>query len=311
MAADLTAVLARWPIAVAACSLAAERENSVYRITDEGGAEFALRFHRPGYRSADEIQSELQWMAELEKEGLHVPRPVASRQGSYVENVDGQFVSVLTWLAGVLLGRVATPLAIDDRLGTFSRLGASIARLHAISDRWLKPANFTRPAWDIDGLTGPEPYWGKYWENPALGPDDRKLIIAARDKARNALLLNKGMLDFGLIHADLVRENVLLDGSDVKFIDFDDCGTGFRLFELATALLKNMEEPDYPELRQALLNGYNSVRPMVMDMLSVFLVLRAFTYQGWIIPRMHESGAIARNERNIQLSLALARELID
>jgi Ser/Thr protein kinase RdoA (MazF antagonist) len=196
-------------------------------------------------------------------------------------------------------------------MGTFSCFGAAIAKLHAVSDRWSRPANFSRPAWDIDGLTGPQPYWGKYWDNPALGPEDRQLIVAARDKARDTLVSNKGRLDFGLIHADLVRENVLLEGSDVKFIDFDDCGTGFRLFDLATALLKNMQEPDYPDLERSLLHGYQAVRPMEMDMLAVFLVLRAFTYLGWIIPRMSESGATARNQRNIAVAVALAREYVD
>jgi Ser/Thr protein kinase RdoA (MazF antagonist) len=157
---------------------------------------------------------------------------------------------------------------------------------------------------------GAEPYWGKFWENPALGPSDRTLMIAARNQARNALLQHKHRLDFGLIHADLVRENVLLDGSDVKFIDFDDCGMGFRLFDLATALIKNMQEPDYPDLEQALLDGYTSVRPMETDMLQMFLVLRSFTYLGWIIPRMNESGAAARNQRNVALSLSLAREFV-
>jgi Ser/Thr protein kinase RdoA (MazF antagonist) len=310
MAADLTSALARWPLKVSTCSLAAQRENSVYRVTDERGAEFALRIHRHGYRNADEIRSELQWMAELEREGLCVPRPVASRRGSYIEEVDGQLVSVLSWLSGVPMGRVATPLKISDRLSTFWRLGAAMAKLHVISDRWPRPENFKRPSWGIDGLTGDEPYWGRYWENPALEADERKLIVAARDEARNTLLQHNDTLDFGLIHADLVRENVLLEGNDVKFIDFDDCGTGFRLFDIATSLIKNMQEPDYAELRQALLDGYCSTRPIEVDLLPVFLVLRAFTYLGWIIPRMDESGAAARNERNISVSLLLARELI-
>jgi Ser/Thr protein kinase RdoA (MazF antagonist) len=79
---------------------------------------------------------------------------------------------------------------------------------------------------------------------------------------------------------------------------------------MATALLKNMQEPDYPDLEQALLDGYTSVRPMETDMLPVFLVLRSLTYLGWIIPRMNESGAVARNQRNVALSLSLARGFV-
>jgi Ser/Thr protein kinase RdoA (MazF antagonist) len=307
---DFPAALARWPLEVASCVLAAERENIVYRVQDAEGRAFALRIHRAGYRSAAEIQSELLWMAELEKNGVSVPKPLASRAGGYIENCDGILVSILTWLPGRHLGEVSMPLQIDDRVGTFQLFGMALAKLHAISDRWTKPESFVRPAWDIDGLTGPSPVWGPYWENPALCQSDRDIIVAARDRAKRALQEKAEELDFGLIHADVVRENVLLEGDKVKFIDFDDCGYGFRLFDVATALLKNRQEPDYPALQSALLAGYRSVRPLRTELFPAFLMLRAFTYLGWIIPRLHEKDAEVRNVRNLQASLGLARDYL-
>lgn len=307
---NLLAALARWPLDVTSCVLAAERENIVYRIQDAEGSAFALRIHRAGYRTAAEIQSELLWMVELAKNGVSVPKPLSSRGGGYIENCDGILVSVLTWLPGRPLGEVSKPLQIDDRVGTFRRFGMTLAKLHAISDRWSKPESFVRPAWDTDGLAGPSPVWGPYWENPALSLNDRDIIVAARNKARRALQENAASLDFGLIHADLVRENVLLEGDVVKFIDFDDCGEGFRLFDLATALLKNMQEPDYPALEAALIAGYRAIRPVSTELLPTFFMLRAFTYVGWIIPRLREKDADVRNARNLEASLNLARNYL-
>lgn len=303
-------VLKRWPVDVQSCELAAERENIVFCVRDIDGYAYALRFHRDGYRSADEIESELQWMAELENSELAVPRPVASYAGQYIETVNGRLVSLLTWLSGQPLGKASTPLQIEDRAGTFYRFGAALAKMHAISDSWPQPLGFTRPTWDIDGLTGSRPYWGPYWENPALNNADRQIILAARDKARDELLSNTANLDYGLIHADLVRENVLIEGVRIKFIDFDDCGTGFRLFDIATALLKNMQEPDYTILETALLSGYRSIRAVQSELLPIFLLLRAFTYLGWIIPRLHENGAKDRNERNLVAAIGLARSYL-
>ena len=47
--------------------------------------------------------------------------------------------------------------------------------------------------------------------------------------------------------------------SPTQLIDFDDSGFGFRLFDIATTLLRNRTEPDYAGLKNALLNGYLSV----------------------------------------------------
>ena len=117
-------------------------------------------------------------------------------------------------------------------------------------------------------------------------------------------------LDHGLIHADLVRENIMRDGSRVQFIDFDDSGFGFRLFDLATTLMPNLNEPDYRELKSALLKGYRSVRPIDTSHLNLFMALRSATYLGWIMTRMDEDGSVARNERFIKRTRKLAQEYL-
>ncbi len=49
------------------------------------------------------------------------------------------------------------------------------------------PADFTRPAWDIDGLTGDAPFWGRFWEHPALSPDQAATLRKGRDFLRERL----------------------------------------------------------------------------------------------------------------------------
>lgn len=52
-------------------------------------------------------------------------------------------------------------------------------------------------------------------------------------------------------------------------------------------------------LRASLIEGYLGKRQLDMAELDLFLALRATTYLGWIIPRMAEEGAEARNARFI------------
>ena len=299
-------ILQRWPFIVADVRLAAQRENAVFRVTAGDGQVLALRLHRPGYRSIAELQSELQWMAAVAEGGVSIPQPMASRLGKLVETAGGHDADLLTWLPGQPMGKTGMPLGLPDAPQVFFALGREMARLHDVSDAWMPPAGFARHAWDIEGLVGEAPLWGRFWENPGLSGQQRRLITAAREKASIMLSSLASGLDYGLIHADLVRENVLIDGRQLHFIDFDDGGFGFRLFDVATALLKNRNEPDYVALKTGLITGYRSVRPLDTAYLPLFLMLRAFTYLGWIVPRMDEAGSEARNARFIAESTGLA-----
>lgn len=304
MSTVVETALAQWGFDGAACRLVAARENKVYRV-DHGGDAFALRLHRPGYCSEAELRSELQWMAAADAGGLHVPAPVPSGAGAFLHMIDGVAVDVLRWLEGQPLGKTGVPLELDDRTGPFRAIGREMARLHEVSDAWTPPADFTRRRWDRDGLLGEAPVWGRFWDNPTLTPEDRALFLRLREVATAELAAREAALDYGLIHADLVRENLLIDGDRVNLIDFDDSGFGFRLFDIATTLLRNRMEPDFETLKAALLDGYLSVRDIDLAALDLFVVLRAATYVGWIISRRTEDGAAARNARYIDTARGL------
>ena len=133
--------------------LVAARENQVFRVDKEGDA-FALRLHRPGYRSDQQLWSELQWMSATASGGLHVPTPIASKSGEFLHVVNGIQVDLLSWLSGSPIGAATEGIFVVDRLGLFENLGKNLARLHEVSDAWSLPEGFDRPSWDRDGLVG-------------------------------------------------------------------------------------------------------------------------------------------------------------
>lgn len=294
---DLAAqALARWGMPDASCTFVAGRENQVFKVTGKKG-DFALRIRRPGLRSIAELNSELVWLEAMDRAGLSVPRPTPSASGALLESVGEHGVDMAGWLTGHPLGKSREPLQLNNPLQVFSRLGGQMARLHAASDAFSPPDGFARARWDGDGLLGDAPLWGRFWENPTLQEPTRQLMIRFRDQARSDLAQMATRLDHGLIHADLVRENILLDGDCLRLIDFDDGGYGYRLFDIATTLLKNRREPDYQALKASLIAGYLAVRHLDMTQLDLFMALRAVSYVGWVVPRMREPGSNARNAR--------------
>jgi Ser/Thr protein kinase RdoA (MazF antagonist) len=289
--------IGQWPIEVASLQLAAQRENIVYAVINSSGEKFALRRHRQGYHTLVELESELAWMAALAERGVAVPSPFTSKSGKRIETVNGHHFDVLTWMPGTPMGKAGAPLDLPDRQKTLFNLGAVLARLHEASDAWQPPPGFSRHAWNAEGLLGEQPFWGRFWENPDLSGGERELLRNARESARIKLCTIAPHLDYGLIHADPVRENVLIDVNNVQLIDFDDGGHGFRLFDLATVLLKCRSEPDLNVLSDTLQAGYHSVRKLDVTHLQFMIALRAFTYVGWIISRRDETWAPARLER--------------
>ena len=295
-----------WGLEDARIVLAARRENVVYRVT-AGDADYALRLHRPGYRNAAQLESELQWMAVLAEGGLDVPAPLATCAGGFLAEVGGHLVDVLSWVPGAALGKAGQLEGVADRAGFCRALGAAMARMHDIGDAWVRPEGFTRPSWDRDGLLGEAPLWGRFWDHPHLGTEDRELLLEVRAQADAALAGIETEADYGLIHADLLSENMLFDNGRIWLIDFDDGGWGFRDFELATFLLRFTGAPDYAGLRAALCDGYAVRRTVDPARLDLFLLLRALTYPGWIMDRLGEPGAEERSARAISTAVEQAR----
>ena len=294
---------AHWPQITGQPVLFMQRENAVYRVDTTHGPH-ALRLHRPGYHATAVLQSELDLMAMLAGQGVLVPRPMATPDGALLVPLGDRHASLLSWLPGQPMGRSGQPLALTGpaRPALFAAIGAQMARLHALTDHWTPPPGFSRPRWDRDGLVGDAPFWGPFWNNA-----DSALLTGVRDLARTMLDAAPPQ-DMGLIHADLVNENVLVDGPHFHFIDFDDCGYGYRLFDLATTLYKAVDEPDFPGLQAALLAGYAANRALPeLYLLPMFIVLRSLTYLGWIAARASEPGMSAKADQY----RAIAKRMID
>lgn len=281
------------------------RENAVFEmVTPVGRA--ALRLHRTGYQSAAAIRSELWWVAALAAQGIPVPAPMNTLSGEAMVNLPhGRICSAIAWVNGQALGESGVPFTLprNQQIARHHALGALMAQVHAATSALTLPDWFTRARWDRDGLTGENPFWGRFWEHPLLQPAEAHALCHARDALRGFLdgLPNP---DIGPIHADVLRENVLVDDGRLSLIDFDDSGIGYRLYDLGTALSQNLEEPYYPDLRDALIAGYGSA---TVEQVEGFILARMLVSIGWAAPRIPLDDPVHR--RRIAAALHWAARL--
>ena len=276
-----------------------ERENAVYEIALPDGSRAALRLHRRGYQSTRTIWSELWWCEQLAKAGLPVPRPVALPDGMMmVRMFSGRCISVVEWVDGAALGAAGVALSggAREQARLHHALGGLLARVHNASDRLKLPAEFTRHRWDAEGLVGESPTWGRFWEHAGLMPDQAATLCAARDWMRDFLgAYEQNGADLGLIHADALRENVLVHDDRLTLIDFDDAGIGFRLYDLGSVLSQNLYEPAYEEIRAALIEGYAAERAVDADLVDVFTLARTLASVGWTMPRVDPAAPVIQS----------------
>lgn len=285
------------------------RENRVYEIA-AGPTRAALRLHRTSYQTEAAIRAEIDWCTRLSGAGLPVPAPVPARNGErLVRLASGRHVSVTSWIEGEPLGQTGEPLAqpVAVQLDLFHRLGRLVAQIHAAADA-DPPVPFPRPARDADGLTGEAPVWGRFWEHPAASDEDAAVLRAARAFLRDRLLADRA-LDSGPIHADVFRENVLVGARGLSLIDFDDCGTGFRLYDLGTAMVQNDHEPARAEMLAALVEGYGSLRPADAATVEVMTLARGCASVGWTVPRLAPDDPI--HSRHIARAVRIARRVME
>jgi len=313
--------LHHWNLDAAELALLKYRENAVFKVT-KGGRKFALRVHRPGYHSDAALRSELQWIDALAHADIEVPRIVPTRSGELfaVTPAAGMREPVQTdlfeWIEGHQLGSVEAGLAGDRQsiADVYRTIGELAGALHNHSASWKAPTGFIRHAWDEDGLAGEQPFWGRFWELPALTPERQRLLVLARNRVRRDLAaLPKTPDSYSMIHADFSPENLLIDGDHVRLIDFDDAGFGWHLFELVTSLYFIMDEPYFDQAREALIHGYRSRRSLGDEQLArlpLFFLARSFTYIGWVHSRLETETARQLTPMLVESACRLAEDYL-
>ncbi len=229
---------------------------------ETGVGRFVLRVH-PEDARADELNSLLTWLEALAAAGLPVPRPRRTLQGTWLsEHTLGglpglQRCSLLTWLDGTAL----TPEEMTPDHAT--AMGDLLARLHDFAARWPAPAGFVRPCLDADGLFGERSPYASKGSEGLFSAELREAMHGVELRTRALLHRMRDSPDaWGLIHGDLIAKNCLFGDDGTCALDFDNCGRGCFLYDLAPATLQFSGLPAGEALARALWTGYTARRSL-------------------------------------------------
>jgi Ser/Thr protein kinase RdoA (MazF antagonist) len=260
-------------------------ENATYRIDDPAANRTAvLRVHRTGYHPPGAVASELAWLQALRKdEGLLTPAVYRAVDGRDVVDITVGDLTRQTVLFEWLPGTEPPEDKLSEK---FELLGEICARMHRHSRSWQRPPGFVRFDWDFDSCVGDTPRWGRWQDGIGVGSPELQILNRAAALMRERLdRYGRGKDRFGLIHADVRLANLLADGDDIQVIDFDDCGFGWFMFDLATAVSFMEHDPRVPELCDAWVRGYRRVLPLEPEdeaEIPTFVLLRRLQLVAWV-----------------------------
>ncbi|MET0687162.1 MAG: phosphotransferase [Solirubrobacteraceae bacterium] len=279
------AALAAYGLQGAPFRLLQHEYNTTFRV----GGRYVLRVGRAHGQTLAALASEAAWLHALAEEtDLVVPAPVPTRDGALAVMASAPGVPeeracvLLRWVEGRF--RDASLRPVHAR-----RIARVQAALHEHALGWTPPPGFTRPpasrltARAADGPAADEAEALRLVA-ALMGPRDAQTVRDALARVRDterALAAEPGGV--ALVHGDLHHENVVFAGTEARAIDFDDCGVGPLLYDLAVT---RFELTTRPALRDALLDEYAGLRglpPRAEEHLAALELLRRVQMVMWVL----------------------------
>ncbi len=258
--------------------------NGIYRIRSAGGENYLMRLASPGWRTRQDLVNEALWLEALEGEpSLRTPRLIPAPDGERVLSLDCRGIprpwniSLFSEQPGRLLGHALT----GENLFKMGRLTAG---LHRHGGEWERPAEFTGPPFEHYLSRGEEEVLFSREVLVTLPRGTCEILFAARDLVEEEY----GRLDrkdLRVIHGDLWHGNIRIHRGELYPIDFEDTILGFRLHDIAMALLDLREEVGeaYPVLREAYRRGYERVLPWPEGSVEILQAGRMLWRLNWLV----------------------------
>ena len=246
-------------------AIASGIENTNYFVTTSNGRFVLTLFEK---LSADELPFYLNLMAHLARHGIPCPCPVANRRNQFLGELNGKPACIVSLLSGksTTAPNIAQCAAIGAMLGQMHIAGQSFSQIMP---------NPRGAAW----RTATAPQMRPFLDAEQAELLDSEVALHARQ--------NWAALPQGVIHADLFRDNVLLEENRVGgLIDFYFACSDALLYDVAITVndwCMNAGGALDGNRAQAFLRAYHAVRPLLDSERDAWpLMLRAAALRFWL-----------------------------
>ncbi|MDP2694386.1 MAG: homoserine kinase [Gallionella sp.] len=246
-------------------AIASGIENTNYFVTTSNGRFVLTLFEK---LTADELPFYLNLMAHLARHGIPCPCPVANRRNQFLGELNGKPACIVSRLSGK---SIAAP-----NFAQCAAIGAMLGQMHIAGQSFSQiMPNPRGAAW----RTATAPQMLPFLDAEQAALLDSEVALHARQ--------NWAALPQGVIHADLFRDNVLLEKNRVGgLIDFYFACSDALLYDVAITVNDWCMDADGSldaARAQAFLRAYHAVRPLLDGEREAWpLMLRLAALRFWL-----------------------------
>lgn len=257
------------------CRFLTRGDADIYRV-EAALRNFYLKVYRPP-QSLERTEAEASFVWALSVYGIPVVKPVRRIDGSFAFRA-----SAPEGIRPMLLFEEAPPplpLRLDEEL--LSQIGEKVASLHKVADDF--DTDFGIPEMDVKSFLQEQVFHSGQFLSDLEGAYLQNVSAHLEGFLQRQ---SRESPEFGLCHADLVLSNVrLTTEGTITLFDFGNAMKTWRALELATVYwsLRNRNQDSQERLWEALLRGYESIRPlpkMLSEGLGSMLVFRQIGFLG-------------------------------
>lgn len=239
------------------CRLIRAAINHVYLVTD-GMQHYVFRLYSLNWRTDTEIAEELKLLDLLKENGIPVSFALPNPKGNYIQHIPAPEGMRL----GVLFSYAKGEKTLNFSATLHYKLGVIMARMHKITEGLsLQRVQYTHRVLLMDSFEWLKQFVSANTEEMQWMQRVQPYLLQQYLNAPSHLLRK------GVVHLDIWFDNMNIhNNEEVTIFDFDFCGNGWLLHDLAYYIMQiyNTEkEPGMYELKLGhFLKGYESVTPI-------------------------------------------------
>ena len=223
-------------------------------------AKYILRISHAHWRTQSDISFELELLDYLRQRGVPVAVPLRTRGSALSVEIAApeglRYASLFTYAPG----RIPVGDLNEEQA---HQLGETVAKMHRLSKDFRSTAHRQHLTLEylLDNSLGMiEPYLRFRSEDLAYL---RRLIDKIKDRVGD---LPKAFPHWGLCWGDPHSGNVhFTDDGQLTLFDFDQCGYGWRSFDLAKFLQVSMRTGISRKVRDAFIQAYQDIHPLTQQ----------------------------------------------
>jgi Ser/Thr protein kinase RdoA (MazF antagonist) len=299
-------------------SLLKYSENIIYKITfdeRENTPPVVFRIHRPGYHDKKELESEMIWMEEIERDtDVLLPKVYRGRNGLVIEKmISSKGTEFNCSVISFLNGKILHDLSEEELFPALEEMGEIIAKLHIQAINRDEKVELKRFSWDIHNFFDKDGVWGSWRDYPGLEIKEYKLLEKCQAKITEVLEgYGRTKEHYGLIHGDLHFANVIRNKGENWIFDFDDSAYGFYMYDFGCTLVtysKNLKE-----LTQAMIQGYEKYRKLSeadKKVISMCVLLRRIVRLAWLASHWDSDTRKTVGKDYVNITIAMAAEWME